>query len=35
MVDEKIFAFEKAREAYEYVLGQEFFGKVVIRLSDH
>lgn len=34
VVDERVFPFEQAREAYEYVLGQKFFGKVVIRVGD-
>ena len=34
VVDKKVFAFEEAREAYEYLLEQKFFGKVVIRVGD-
>ena len=34
VVDEHVFGFEQAREAYEYLLGQGHFGKVVIRVSD-
>ena len=34
VVDKNIFGFEQAREAYEYLLEQGHFGKVVIRVSD-
>ena len=34
VVDEKIFGFAEARQAYDYLLGQGFFGKVVIRVSQ-
>lgn len=33
-VDEKVFTFEQAKEAYECLKSQKFFGKVVIDLSD-
>ncbi|KIW67697.1 hypothetical protein PV04_06929 [Phialophora macrospora] len=33
VVDEKIFGFEEAREAYEYLQAQKFFGKVVVDLQ--
>jgi NADPH:quinone reductase-like Zn-dependent oxidoreductase len=33
VVDEKVFAFERAREAYEYLQQQKFFGKVVIEVQ--
>ncbi|ETI21942.1 hypothetical protein G647_06012 [Cladophialophora carrionii CBS 160.54] len=34
VVDEKTFKFEKAREAYEYLLAQKFFGKVVMEVQN-
>lgn len=34
VVDKKVFGFEQARAAYEYVLGQRFFGKVVLKVDD-
>jgi NADPH:quinone reductase-like Zn-dependent oxidoreductase len=34
LVDEKTFGFEDAREAYEYLQAQRFFGKVVIDLEN-
>ncbi|KAJ9607479.1 hypothetical protein H2200_007557 [Cladophialophora chaetospira] len=34
VVDEKVFTFEKAREAYEYLQAQKFFGKVVITIPE-
>ena len=33
VVDARLFAFEEVREAYEHVLEQNFFGKVVIRVG--
>ena len=30
-VDENVFDFEQAKEAYQYLLEQKFFGKVVIK----
>lgn len=34
VVDECVFDFEKAREAYGYLQAQQFFGKVVIKVSE-
>ena len=34
VVDENVFSFEKAREAYEYLQAQKFFGKVVIEVAQ-
>ena len=31
IVDEKVFEFDQAKEAYQYLLEQKFFGKVVIK----
>ena len=31
VVDEKVFEFEQAKEAYQYLLDQKFFGKVVMK----
>jgi NADPH:quinone reductase-like Zn-dependent oxidoreductase len=33
VVDERIFEFDEVRQAYEYMLKQQFFGKVVIKVS--
>ena len=33
VVDEKVWKFEQAREAYEYLQAQKFFGKVVIEID--
>lgn len=32
VIDEKIFAFREARQAYEYLLDQDFFGKILIQV---
>ena len=34
VVDEKLFSFDKAREAYEYLQAQKYFGKVVIEVQE-
>lgn len=34
VVDERVFEFEKAREAFDYLRAQQFFGKVVIKVSE-
>lgn len=34
VVDDRVFDFEKAREAYDYMQAQKFFGKVVIKVSE-
>lgn len=34
VVDDRVFDFEKAREAYDYLQAQQFFGKVVIKVSE-
>lgn len=34
VVDEKVFGFEEARKALEYLQAQQFFGKVVIKVVD-
>ncbi|RYP57343.1 hypothetical protein DL769_009550 [Monosporascus sp. CRB-8-3] len=34
VVDERVFDFEKAREAYEYQWSQKHFGKVVIKIAS-
>jgi NADPH:quinone reductase-like Zn-dependent oxidoreductase len=34
VVDEKIFAFEDAKDAYQYVWDQKHFGNVVVNVSD-
>ena len=33
VVDEKVFLFEEAREAFQYVKDQKHFGNVVIQVS--
>ncbi|KIX95223.1 uncharacterized protein Z520_09139 [Fonsecaea multimorphosa CBS 102226] len=34
VIDEKVWRFERAREAYEYLRAQKFFGKVVIDIEE-
>lgn len=34
VVDDKVWDFEQARQAYEYLQGQKFFGKVVIEIKE-
>ena len=33
VVDEKVFSFEEAREAYEYMWAQKHFGKLTIKID--
>lgn len=33
-VDPRVFDFKDAREAYEYMIEQDFFGKIVIRVGQ-
>lgn len=34
VIDEKVFRFSEAREAYDYMLDQKFFGKIVIEIDE-
>ena len=34
VIDGKVFGFEEAKEAYQYMWDQKHFGKVVIKVSD-
>ena len=34
VVDDKVFAFEDAKEAYQYMWDQKHFGKLTIKISD-
>ncbi len=34
VVDEKVFGFEEAREAYQYMWDQKHFGKLTIKISE-
>ena len=34
VVDEKVFGFEEAKDAYQYMWDQKHFGKLTIKISD-